>query len=784
MRGEVRPGERIEDMDVSDEMSTSFLEYAMSVIVSRALPDVRDGLKPVHRRILYTMFTSGMRPESPYKKSARTVGSVIGKFHPHGDSAVYEAMVRLAQAWSMRLPLVDGHGNFGSLDDGPAAMRYTEARLAPSALTMLEELAEETVDFAPNYDGTETEPTVLPSMIPNLLVNGSTGIAVGMATNMPPHRLTEVVDMLLILLERPDASDDELMRALPGPDFPSGGTVVLGDGYRSAFLTGQGSVTIRAKAEVVDSGRRRSIVVTELPYTVGPEKVIARIKEMSAAKRLNGVADVKDFSDRRTGLRLVIECRSGFAPELLLEELYRLTPLEDGFSINNVALVDGVPAVLGVRDLALHFLEHRRQVVRRRSSFRLERAKARAHVVEGLMAALSALDEVIAIVRAAKDGDAARRELCSRLGLSDVQAQAVLDMTIRRLTGLERGRLEKERKDLARDIASLEKLLGSERLLSAEVGREMRSLVERFGDERRSVLLDRLERASAATSDPQVEDTPCTVVLSSSGELSRDAPSTSGPVSSRLETTLRSPVGVVFEDGVVVRIPASDVLSGAGSQASALRPSVRSKVVGVCDLRPSSRTVLVTASGAVKAALGGSLPSRGDVRPLLRLDGQDRLVSAFTDEGDGSSSHLVLVSSAGRVLRFPSSSVSPKGLSAGGMAGMRLGDGESVLAASAVPADASSGFSVGVVSDAGRVKLLDINDVPAKGRGTGGVMALPFRKGESRLSAAAVGPGLVPVSARGAQVRVKLVQSARSVSSTAPERPVASFSPSLAPDAR
>lgn len=784
---EARPDDDIYDMDVSEEMSNSFLEYAMSVIVARALPDVRDGLKPVHRRILYTMFTSGMRPDGPYKKSARTVGSVIGKYHPHGDSAVYEAMVRMAQAWSMRLPLIDGHGNFGSLDDGPAAMRYTEARLAPSALLMLEELSEDTVDFVPNYDGTESEPSSLPAMIPNLLVNGSTGIAVGMATNMPPHRLSEVVGLLLILLERPSASDDELMAALPGPDFPSGGTVVLGDGYRSAFLTGQGQVALRAKAEIVDSGRRRSIVFTELPYTVGPEKVISRIKEMSASKRLNGVADVKDFSDRRTGLRLVVECRSGFAPEVLLEDLYRLTPLEENFSINNVALVDGTPEVLGVRAIAGHFLAHRRQVVRRRSQFRLERSRARAHVVEGLMVALSALDEVIAIVRAAKDSEAARSKLSSDLGLSEVQAQAVLDMTVRRLTALERGRLEKEGRGLAREIAALEKLLSSERKLSAEVARELSEISSRFGDERRSLLVSSVERRSGGRSEADGGDVPdddCVVLLSPSGELTRDPADPSGAALFCIETSLRSPVGVVFEDGTVVRLPASDVISGAGSQASALRPSSKGRVVGLCDLRDGARTVMMTSSGLVKAVLGSAFPSRGDVRPVIRLDGSDRLVGACSDLGDGSGSHLVAISSAGRVLRFPSAAVSAKGLSAGGMAGVKLADGDSVIGFGVVQAAAPETFAVGMVSDAGRVKLLQMADVPAKGRGTGGVLGLPFRKGETRLTSAQVGEGLVPLSARGSQVRASVQASGRSASSVPPSRPVASFAPAAVETAR
>lgn len=776
---EVRSGERIHDLEVSEEMNTSFLEYAMSVIVARALPDVRDGLKPVHRRILYTMFTSGMRPDSPYKKSARTVGSVIGKFHPHGDSAVYEAMVRLAQPWSMRLPLIDGHGNFGSLDDGPAAMRYTEARLSHSALAMLDELSEQTVDFSPNYDGTETEPTVLPALIPNLLVNGSTGIAVGMATNMPPHSLSEVVGMLRVLLHRPDAPDDELMQLLPGPDFPSGGVVVLGEGYGSAFRTGQGSVTLRAKAEIVDSGRRRSIVVTELPYTVGPEKVIARIKEMSAAKRLTGVADVKDFSDRRTGLRLVIECRSGFAPEALLDDLFRLTPLEESFFINNVALVDDVPVVMGTRELALHFLSHRRTVVRRRSEFRLRKAKDRAHIAEGLLLALADLDRVVAVVRAAKDPESARNGLIADLGLSEVQAQAVLDMTIRRLTGLERGKLEKELKDLFKGISSLEKLLASEKKLSAEVERELCELAERFGDERRSRLLKEAPRSpisSIGASGEPVEDTDCVVMLSPAGALSRAAMLDSSlPRAAAVETTLRSHIGVVFSDGIMVRMPASDVLAGPGSPALALRPGSKVQVSGLADLRSDSRVVLALSSGAVKAFLSSSLPARGDVRPVVRLsDGESVVYAASDSDLDGSATNIVIVAASGRILRFSSATVASKGLAAGGMAGMRLSAGDTVISASLVPSE-PDGWSVGLLSDAGRVKVLGLSDVPAKGRGTGGVIGLPFRKGETKLVTAVAGQSVVPISARGAALNLKLFRASRASSASEPAKPVYSF---------
>src|SRR6476620_2251324 len=413
--------EHILDIDVGEEMRTSFLEYAYSVIYSRALPDAKDGLKPVQRRILYTMADMNLRPDRGHVKSARVVGEVMGRLHPHGDGAIYDALVRMAQPWSMRVPFVDGHGNFGSADDPPAAMRYTECRLAPSALAMTTSIDEDTVDFKPNYDSRETEPVVLPSAIPNLIVNGATGIAVGMATNIAPHNLIEVVQALRHLVTHPTASLDDLMRFIPGPDLPTGGKIVGLDGVRDAYESGRGSFKMRATARVEPIGRRKGIVVNELPYGVGTEKVSERIKSLVQAKKLQGIADIKDLTDREHGLRLVIEVKNGFVPEALLEQLYRQTPMEDSFGINAVALVDGQPRTLGLKDLLQVFLAHRFDVVRRRSVFRRGKAADRLHLVDGLLIAILDIDEVIQVIRSSDNAQAAKGRLIDIFELSDVQ---------------------------------------------------------------------------------------------------------------------------------------------------------------------------------------------------------------------------------------------------------------------------------------------------------------------------------------------------------------------------
>src|SRR6478752_6797696 len=497
--------ERIIDIDVEEEMRNAFLEYAYSVIYSRALPDARDGLKPVQRRILFGMSELGLRPDRGHVKSSRVVGEVMGKYHPHGDGAIYDALVRMAQPFTMRLPLVDGHGNFGSLDDGPAASRYTEARMAPSALLMVAGLDEDTVDFVPNYDDSLTQPGVMPAAYPNLLVNGASGIAVGMATNMAPHNLVEVIGAARHLIAHPDCSLDDLMRFVPGPDLPGGGRIIGLDGIRDAYLGGRGSFRTRATARVEKlTPRRMGIVVTELPYLIGPEKVIERVKTLVQSEKLQGISDVKDLTDRKHGLRLVFEVKNGFNPDAVLEQLYKLTPMEDSFGINNVALVDGQPRTLGLKDLLRVYVDFRTDVVRRRSQFRLARREERLHLVEGLLVAILDIDEVIAIIRSSDDADTARTRLTQVFDLSTQQAEYILELRLRRLTKFSRMELEKEAEELRRQIEELRAVLGDEASLP-----------------RRTVLLASAGAPATAAAPLEVADDPCWVLLSSTGLLAR-----------------------------------------------------------------------------------------------------------------------------------------------------------------------------------------------------------------------------------------------------------------------
>lgn len=566
--------ENIVETPLKDEMSKSFLEYAYSVIYARALPDARDGLKPVQRRIIYQMGQMNLNPDQPYMKSARVVGEVMGKLHPHGDSAIYEAMVRLAQPFAMRLPLVDGHGNFGSLDDGPAASRYTEARLAPAALGMNADIDEDTVDFTPNYDNKLKEPSVLPSAIPNLLVNGASGIAVGMATNMATHNLGEVVQAAKHLMRHPDATLEELMRYVPGPDWPGGGIIIGRDGIRQAYETGRGAFVTRAATHIENvTARKKAIVVTELPFMVGPERVLERISEGVKNRRIEGISSAIDLTDRHNGTRLVIEIKTGFDPNAVLAQLFKHTPLEDSFTMNNVALVDGRPHTMGLKEMLEVWIAHRRNVIRRRSEFRRKKALERLHLVDGLLLALVDIDEVIQVIRTSDDADKAKTRLMAVFDLDEVQAQYILDLRLRRLTKMSRIELEAERDELKRKIEELERILGSDEELDRVVVEEMDQAVAQWGTPRRTVLLDlnpdgslspvpvqgrsedgvqdtaleaihAASRVSAAAEDVaaaaaarkagneedataalQLDDTPCAVMMSASGLIARTAAS-------------------------------------------------------------------------------------------------------------------------------------------------------------------------------------------------------------------------------------------------------------------
>ena len=570
--------ENIVDIDVAEEMRASYLEYAYSTIYQRALPDARDGLKPVQRRILYQMNEMGLRPDRSHVKCARVVGEVMGRLHPHGDSAIYDALARMAQPWAMRLPLVDGHGNFGSMggDDSPAAMRYTEARLTAAAMEMVASIDEDTVDFIPNYDGSEQQPDVLPAGLPNLLVNGASGIAVGMATNMAPHNLGEVIAAVRFLLSHPDASLDALMRYVPGPDLPTGGRIVGLEGVREAYETGRGIFRSRATAVVEQlTPRRTGIVVTELPYTIGPEKVMARIKDLVQAKKLNGIADLKDLTDRKRGLHLVIEVRSGFNPDAVLAELYRLTPMEETFGINNVALVDGQPRVLGLRELLEIYVAHRLEVVRRRTEYRRRKRSERLHLVDGLLVALLNIDEVIAVIRSSDDAASARERLMTIFELSEIQAQYILDTPLRRLTRYDRLELEREQDVLRSEIESLTAILESDSLLRALVSDELAEVAKKFSTPRRTVLLEGSSDAAVAAAVPlEVTDDPCVVLMSATGLMARVAVSDADIYAERtlvppsgdltraphdvlvaaVRTTARGTIGVVTSAGRLVKV--------------------------------------------------------------------------------------------------------------------------------------------------------------------------------------------------------------------------------------
>jgi DNA gyrase subunit A len=759
--------ERIVDIDVSEEMRGSFLEYAYSVIYSRALPDARDGLKPVHRRILFQMGEMGLRPDRGHVKSARVVGEVMGKLHPHGDGAIYDALVRMAQPFSLRLPLVDGHGNFGSLDDGPAAMRYTECRLAQSATLLTASLDEDVVDFQANYDGRESEPVVLPAAFPNLLVNGAAGIAVGMATSIAPHNLVEVVAAARHLLAHPKADLDELMRFVPGPDLPSGGRIIGLDGVREAYETGRGAFRIRATAHVENvTPRRKGIVVTELPYNVGPEKVIAKIKEAVDAKKLAGIAAVDDFSDMESGLRLVIEIKNGFHPEAILEQLFALTPMEDSFNINAVALVDGQPRTLGLREMLQVFVEHRLEVVRRRSAYRRRRAEERLHLVEGLLVAILDIDEVIALIRSSDDAAAARTRLMQVFDLTEVQATYILDMPLRRLTKFSRIELESERDELRARITELTAILDDDKALRRLVGDELAAVAKDHGTPRRTVLLEGVAAPVRTAVPIEVADDPCLVLLSSTGLLARTADDRDLPtdgergahdvVVAAVRGSARGHVGLVTSAGRVVRLPVLELptlppthgspsLAG-GVPLGALAELERGEQpVGLTSLSDSGPGLaLGTASGVVKR-VAPDVPSSADSWSVIRLDDGDRVVGAveLVDED----AVLVFVTSDAQLLHFPASAVRPQGRPAGGMAGVRLADGQRVVHFGAVDPErdnvvvTAAGTSGALPGTSGAtVKVTPLSEYPGKGRATGGVRAQRFLKGEDTLLLAWVGP--------------------------------------------
>ncbi|MDQ0598386.1 DNA gyrase subunit A [Streptomyces canus] len=770
--------EKILDIDVVDEMQGSFLEYAYSVIYSRALPDARDGLKPVHRRIVYQMNEMGLRPDRGYVKCARVVGEVMGKLHPHGDASIYDALVRMAQPFSMRVPLVDGHGNFGSLgnDDPPAAMRYTECRQAEATSLMTESIDEDTVDFAPNYDGQEQEPVALPAAFPNLLVNGASGIAVGMATNMPPHNLSEVIAAARHLIRHPNADLETLMKYVPGPDLPTGGRIVGLAGIRDAYETGRGTFKIRATVSVdTVTARRKGLVITELPFAVGPEKVIAKIKDLVGSKKIQGIADVKDLTDRAHGLRLVIEIKNGFVPEAVLEQLYKLTPMEESFGINNVALVDGQPLTLGLKELLEVYLDHRFEVVRRRSEFRRTKRRDRLHLVEGLLTALVDIDEVIRLIRSSDNSAQAKQRLMERFSLSEIQTQYILDTPLRRLTKFDRIELESEKDRLNAEIEELTRILDSDTELRKLVSTELAAVAKKFGTDRRTVLLEAGAVAPAAGVPLQVADDPCRVLLSSTGLLARTANGEPFPedadsrrvkhdvIVSAVPATARGEVGAVTSSGRLLRISVIDLpqLPDTASAPNLAGGAPLTEFVSLVDgetlvclmtLDESSPGLaLGTEQGVVKRVVP-DYPSNKEELEVITLKDGDRIVGAVelrTGEED-----LVFITDDAQLLRYQAAQVRPQGRPAGGMAGVKLTDGAKVISFTAVdPAVDAVVFTVagsrGTLDDSVQTtaKLTPFDQYPRKGRATGGVRCQRFLKGEDCLSLAWAGP----VPARAAQ---------------------------------
>ena len=753
--------EHILDIDVGDEMRASFLEYAYSVIYSRALPDARDGLKPVQRRILYTMNDMGLRPDRGHIKSARVVGEVMGRLHPHGDGAIYDALVRLAQPWAMRLPMVDGHGNFGSPggDDPPAAMRYTECRMAPAAVAMTASIDEDTVDFKPNYDSREDEPTVLPSAIPNLVVNGTTGIAVGMATNMAPHNLVEVVQALRHLITHPNATLDGLMRFIPGPDLPTGGKIVGLDGIKDAYETGRGTFRMRATARIETIGRRKGIVVTELPYAVGIEKVVERIKVLVQGKKLQGIADIKDLTDMANGTRLVVEVKNGFHPEAILEQLYRQTPMEESFGINNVCLVDGQPRTLGLKELLEVFLRHRYTVVRRRSQFRRDKKAERLHLVDGLLVALVDIDEVIQVIRTSDDAGAAKERLISVFDLSDAQATYILEMQLRRLTRFSRIELEKEQETLRREIEELEAILGDEALLRRVVSDELAEVAKTYGTPRRTVLLESAGTPVAAQAAPlELADDPCFAFLSSSGLLARS--SSAEPVGaggdrtnhdvivSAVATTVRGEVGLLTSRGRLVKV---SVLDLPGLPASANDPNLQGgyPVSEIASLdsgeRPLALCTLATDGPGLALGTRDGIVKRvnpevigKDEWDVIGLKDGDEVVGALQLETGHET--LCFITSDAQLLHFGCGRgppAGPRGRRHAGDPGGRRRAGRLVRCRRPVRLrrrDRRPGSSTALPgTEPGAVKVTPFEEYPAKGRATGGVRCHRFLKGEDTL---------------------------------------------------
>ena len=769
---------KVSETDFAREMRTSFLEYSMSVIVARALPDVRDGLKPVHRRILYAMNESGITPNKPHVKCARPVGDCMGKYHPHGDAAIYDTLVRLAQDFSMRVPLIDGHGNFGSIDgDGAAAMRYTEARLNKPAMELLADLEKETVDWQPNYDESLQEPKVLPARFPNLLVNGSARIAVGMATNIPPHNLGEAIDATIAVMENPDISLDEILQIMPGPDFPTGATIMGRSGIREAYETGRGSITIRAKAHVEKStsGRNR-IVVTEIPYQVNKAKLIEKIADLVKQKTVTEISGLNDESDRK-GMRIVIDLKRGEEPQVVLNKLYKHTQLQTGFGINNLALVNGVPHVLGLKDMLYNYIDHQIDVIQRRTRYELRKAEERAHILEGLVIALDNIDEVISIIRSSRDDAEARARLIERFGLSEVQANHILEMRLRRLTGLEREKIETELAELREKIAYYKRVLGDENLVKEIIRDEMLEIKRRYADKRRTEIAD---EARDLDIEDLIADEDMVVTITRSGYIKRLPVATyrqqkrGGKGMSGVKLKENDFVEQLFiasthdymlfftNKGKVYRQKVHQIPLGSrqakGTPVVNLLPIEDDEkvatVINTRDFPADEYLLFATAHGMIKkTAFDAYKNVRSNGLIAINLRDADELI-AVRRVAPGMK--VMMVSSAGKAIRFDESEARPMGRDTTGVHGIRIdvAGGDRVLGMEIAPDDSD----LFVITERGYGKRTKVTEYTEHHRGGGGMSTIKMTDKKGMIAAMKIineKHEMMIVSEEGVVIRVK-----------------------------
>jgi DNA gyrase subunit A len=764
------------EVNIEDEMKTSYLDYAMSVIVSRALPDVRDGLKPVHRRILYAMSELGLSPEKQYRKSARVVGDVLGKYHPHSDTSVYDAMVRLAQDFNIRYPLVDGHGNFGSIDgDSPAAMRYTEVKMTKLTTEMLRDINKETIDYRPNFDETLKEPIVLPSKFPNLLVNGSSGIAVGMATNIPPHNLKEIIDGLIMLIDEPETDIDGLMKVIKGPDFPTGAMIMGREGIKSAFKTGRGKLRIRAVAEIEEHSRGRSkIVITELPYQVNKANLISKIAELVRDKKIEGISDLRDESDRE-GMRIVIELKRDANPNIVLNNLYKQTQLQTTFGVIMLALVDDEPKILNLKQALVYYLEHQKEIIIRRTQFDLNKAEARAHIIEGLKIALDNIDEVINIIRNSKEESIARDRLMKNFGLSEKQAQAILDMRLRRLTGLEREKLEEEYESLIKEINRLREILSSERLVYQVIRGELLEIKEKYGDRRRTKIMPSADEIDI---EDMIEEEDVIITLTHFGYIKRmpeDIYKTQrrgGKGITGLTTREEDFVEDLFitsthdtilfftNKGRVYSLKAYEIPEGRRqARGTAIINLLNltgdervSAVIPIEKYDPESNLVLITKQGIIKKT---KLERFKNIRKngiiAISLRDEDELIGVKKTNGKR---EIIVVTSNGMSIRFSEKDVREMGRNAMGVKAISLKDDDEVVAMDLI----EDGKHLLVISEYGFGKRTPLDEYRVQNRGGVGLITYNTKKKTGKLVSAKVideNDEIIMISMAGIIIRLK-----------------------------